>query len=217
MDNYLKATNYLDYNQPSIQFFCAEIELILNTTEKAVALYNKVRDHFQYNPYHLDLRKEKLQASAIVGKRKAWCVEKAIIFASCARYMGIPAKLGFAIVTNHIGVEKLKKYLLRDEIVFHGYVSVFLNDNWVKCTPAFDPRLCKFSGVPLLEWDGKNDAMFQAFSGDQKFMEYIHHYGEFDDVPQELMQNEMKKYYPHLFKKPINTAEFSFAFEGMHD
>ena len=118
--------------------------------------------------------------------------------------------MGYAIVRNHIGVEKLEKYLKRPEIVFHGYVEVFLNEKWVSCTPAFDKRICRISGVPPLPFDGENNSMFQKYSGDQLFMEYIHYYGTFDDVPVQLMNNEMQKYYPHLFEGEWNEKAFSF-------
>jgi hypothetical protein len=41
-------------------------------------------------------------------------------------------------------------------------------------------------------------------------MEYLHFYGIFSDVPIELMNAEMKKYYPHLFESAFNEKEFSF-------
>ncbi len=41
-------------------------------------------------------------------------------------------------------------------------------------------------------------------------MEYVHNYGTFSDVPIELMNSEMKKYYPHLFENEFITKEFSF-------
>jgi len=113
-------------------------------------------------------------------------------------------------VTNHIGVEKLTEYLKREEIVFHGYVELFLDGKWIKCTPAFDRRICRVSGVPPLEWDGKSDALFQAFIEEQQWMEYSHFYGIFEDVPVKLMNLEMKKYYPHLFETEWNSPQFSF-------
>lgn len=137
-------------------------------------------------------------------------MEKSIVLAACLRKIGIPSKLGYAIVVNHIGTDKLEKFLGRKEIVFHGYVSLFINNKWVKCTPAFDQRVCKINKVSPLDWDGKSDSMFQAYEGADKFMEYVHFYGEFDDVPIQLMNTEMKKYYPHLFEKEYNTKEFSF-------
>lgn len=181
-----------------------------NNLGNAVKLYYYVRDQFLYSPFHLDIRPQALIASEIVEQSRAWCVEKSIVLAACLRKIGIPSKLGYAIVVNHIGTDKLEKFLGRKEIVFHGYVSLFINNKWVKCTPAFDQRVCKINKVSPLDWDGKSDSMFQAYEGADKFMEYVHFYGEFDDVPIQLMNTEMKKYYPHLFEKEYNTKEFSF-------
>jgi len=52
--------------------------------------------------------------------------------------------------------------------------------------------------------------MFQEFDQGKKFMEYLQYYGTFNDVPVMLMNEEMKKYYPHLFKEEFNSKEFSF-------
>ncbi len=207
---YLEDTKFLDFNNPFFDKYLENFVKPDSELELAIGLYNKVRNDFFYNPFHLDLRPEALVASNILTKRKAWCVEKSIVLAACYRKFGLPSKLGYAIVSNHIGTEKLEFHLRRKEIVFHGYVSVFLNDNWVKCTPAFDDRLCRITNVNPLIFDGKNDSMFQEYSQGLKFMEYIHHYGEFADVPIELMNSEMKKYYPHLFEKEHKSSEFSF-------
>lgn len=207
---YLKPTRFLDFEHPAFDQFLQEIPQHLSPKETAIALYNKVRDGFIYDPYHLDLRPEALTASAVLSKKRAWCVEKSTLLAAAARKYGIPSRLGYAIVTNHIGVEKLVKYLRRNEIVFHGYVELFIDGKWIKCTPAFDWRICRLSGVDPLDWDGATDSMFQPFSKDQRFMEYLHFYGEFPDVPVELMNAEMKKYYPHLFEGEWNEKEFSF-------
>jgi hypothetical protein len=47
--------------------------------------------------------------------------------------------------------------------------------------------------------------MFQEYENGNKFMEYLHFYGEFSDIPFELMHDEMRKYYPHLFEKINNS------------
>ena len=209
MEKYLVATEMLDANHPSVVEYVAEFKKVESDKDKAIALYNKVRDGFVYTPYHLDLRPQGLTASTILQKKKAWCVEKAIVLATGLRALGIPSRLGYGIVVNHIGVEKLLHYLRRPEIVFHGFVDVYVEGKWVKATPAFDPLVCRKAGVPILDWDGENDAMFQAYLGSQEFMEYKHYYGVFDDVPVQLMNEEMKKYYPHLFESVFNTPEFS--------
>jgi hypothetical protein len=210
MDAYLKDTFFLDYTHEYFDAFLAPIDPALPESELAIALYYLVRDAFLYDPYHLDLTHQGLKASNVLGKKRAWCVEKSSVLAACARRFGIPSRLGYAIVTNHIGVEKLKSYLRRDEIVFHGFVELFVNGTWVKCTPAFDTRICALTKVSPLDWDGKSDSLFQEFDQGKKFMEYLHFYGIFDDVPIQLMNDEMQKYYPHLFELEFNTREFSF-------
>lgn len=209
-ERYLRSTPILEVNDKSTKELIADIDLSKSKKEQAVALYYKVRDGFIYNPYHLDLRPEALKSSTISKKSRAWCVEKSIVMATGLRALGIPSKLGYGIVINHIGVEKLTQALRREEIVFHGYVSAYIDGKWVKSTPAFDPLICKVSGVEPLEWDGEEDALFQAYQGSQKFMEYTHYYGEFDDVPVDLMNAEMEKYYPHLFENEYNSRNFSF-------
>ena len=175
-------------------------------------MYEKVRDAFLYDPYHLHLTETALQGSFLLTKKRAWCVEKAIVLAACARRLGIPARLGYAVVVNHIGVERLLQYLRRPEIVFHGYVELYLENRWVKCTPSFDRNICRMTGVPPLVWDGEQDSLFQAYAGESQFMEYVHDYGSFADVPLTLMKSEMQKYYPHLFEGEWESKEFSFKY-----
>jgi hypothetical protein len=210
MQKFLSETTFLNFRHPV--FDTIEFNFGNNPTQQklAVTLYYFIRDKFLYDPFHLSLTYDALTASNILNKKRAWCVEKSIVLAALSRRFGIPSRLGFAIVKNHLGENKLSVYLKREEIVFHGYVSLNINGNWVKCTPAFDKRVCAINGVSPLEWDGKTDSLFQEFQNDNKFMEYIHFYGEFDDVPIELMNAEMKKYYPHLFQNRIQTKEFSF-------
>jgi transglutaminase-like putative cysteine protease len=210
MNAYLKDTAFLDFNDPKFDEFTKNIDASGSATETALQLYYLIRDAFLYDPYHLDLTHEGLKASNVLQKKRAWCVEKSSVMAAAARKFNIPSRLGYAIVTNHIGADKLLHYLQRDEIVFHGFVELYLNGKWIKCTPAFDQRICRVSGVSPLDWDGKHDSLFQEFDQGKKFMEYKHFYGVFDDLPIELMNAEMKKYYPHLFESEYNSREFSF-------
>ena len=210
MQEYLNETFFLDYKNPAFELFTKEIDAKQNQTELAVQLYFLVRDAFLYDPYHLDLTNEGMKASGVLTKKRAWCVEKSTVLAACARKFGIPSRLGYAIVKNHLGVEKLLRYLKREEIVFHGYVELFLAGKWVKCTPAFDQRICAISGVSPLNWNGVEDSLFQEFEQGKRSMEYTHFYGDFNDVPTELMHSEMQKFYPHLFAEKFDMKEFSF-------
>ena len=210
MKNYLQETTFLNFSNELFSDFLKNIDATKSKKEIAIDLYFLVRDKFTYDPYHLNISEKGLLASNVILKKRAWCVEKSILLAACARKFEIPSRLGFAIVTNHIGVEKLESFLRRKEIVFHGYTELFIEDKWMKCTPSFDKNICRLSNVTPLDWDGATDSMFQEFEKEKRFMEYLHYYGEFEDVPIELMNSEMKKYYPHLFENEYNTKEFSF-------
>ncbi len=210
MKEFLRETSFLNFNDPSFDEFTSAIDSSKSSKEIALQLYFHVRDSFLYDPYHLDLRQDALKASNVLRKKRAWCVEKATVLAACARKFNIPSRLGYSIVTNHIGSEKLVYYLRKNEIVFHGYVEMFLDNKWVKCTPSFDKNICRLMDVEPLNWDGEADSMFQEFKKEKKYMEYVYFYGEFEDVPIELMNAEMKKHYPHLFTEKFETKEFSF-------
>ena len=149
-DEFLAVTETMDFTHPRVQELLSDIPGGLSLKGKANWLYEHVRDRLLYDPYHLDLRLQALKASEILTHKRAWCVEKSIVLAACFRGVGIPARLGFGIVVNHIGVEKLTHYLQREEIVFHGFVEACVDGVWSKCTPAFDPRICRLSGVEPL-------------------------------------------------------------------
>lgn len=212
MENFLKSSKNIDFLNENIQFYIKEFSDFSDKKEIAIQLYEKVRDGFIYDPYHLNISSDGLIASQVIKKKRAWCVEKSLVLIACLRALNIPARFGFAIVINHLGIEKLETYLKRKEIVFHGFVSIFLNGKWVICTPAFDRKVCRLAGVEPLVWDGETDSLFQEFSKDKKLMEYIKYYGFFDEIPLDLMRSEMENYYPHLFKENWNSKEFSFEY-----
>lgn len=166
----------------------------------AVALYYAIRDGLRYTPWEVSFEAEAYRASAVAVrsyKRGGHCIDKALLLAACARALGIPSRLHFANVRNHIGTAKLEEMLGTDLLVFHGYTELFLEGRWVAATPAFDRTLCRFLKVPPLEWDGREDSIFQAYTADgTRFMEYVHDYGTFPDVPHALMVGEWAKYYP---------------------
>ena len=209
MRNYLQPTEFLDSDHASVRQY-AELNTsrAANDLERAVQLYYAVRDDFQYDPYVLDLRRPAMKASALLEKTRGYCIEKAILLAASARAVNIPSRLSFYIVRNHIATERLAKALEKDYLVFHGAAEMYLGGKWVKATPAFNKRLCEFLGVDPIEFDGSSDAIFQEYDRTGKvFMEYLHDYGAFDDMPYEMFLGELDKHYPHLTKNPRFVTE----------
>ncbi len=201
MDEFLRPTEFLDSDASSVRDFAERnTSPELSHTENAVSLYYAVRDGFHYDPYVLDLRREGLKASTLLTRDRGYCVEKAVLLAASARAAGIPSRLSFYIVKNHVATGRLEKLLKTDYLVFHGAAEMLLEGEWRKATPAFNRELCRFLGVEPLEFDGTSDSIFQEFDrSGGKFMEYIHDYGAFTDLPYQMYLDELSKHYSHVF------------------
>lgn len=200
-ENYLKPAEFVNSDSEQVIAFAKKaIGDSVLPVEQAVKLYYAVRDGFNYNPYTIDLSEEALKASHLLTRDYGYCVEKACLLAAVARAVGIPSRLGFAQVRNHIATEKLEERLKTNVLVFHGYTELFLDGKWVKATPAFNKSLCEKLNVDSLEFNGKEDSVFQEYNQQGgAFMEYLHDYGTFHDVPRDLFIAEIKKHYPHIF------------------
>ena len=184
--SYLRPTAILDFDHPVVAGFCHRLvaDKGSDPVHSAVALYYAVRDGIRYDPYSPFYRPEHYRASAVIDRGKGYCVGKAALLCALGRACRIPSRLGFATVRNHLASRQLIDYLGSDRFVFHGYVEFYLGGRWVKATPAFNAELCERHRVDPLEFNGRDDAVFQAVNRENsRFMEYIEDLGTFDDVP----------------------------------
>ena len=159
---WLRPAPFVDSDAPAIVTFArAAAAGIVDARERAVALYYAVRDGVTYTPY-CDFRSaDTYRASAVLTKGAGFCVGKAALLAAVARAEGIPARLRFGDVRNHLCTPRLRALVGGDVFYYHGYVELELEGRWVKATPAFDRALCERFGVLPLEFDGREDSVFQ--------------------------------------------------------
>jgi len=185
MEKYLQTTSTIDFNQVTVQDFVKKhANKANNPDNQAVSLYYAVRDGIRYDPYSLDLTVEGLRASTTLANGYGWCVAKAILLAACCRYLKIPARLGFADVRNHLSTERLREQMNTDVFYWHGYTSIYLNEKWVKATPAFNIELCDKFNLRVLDFDGTDDSIYHPFDlNGNRHMEYLYDRGDYDDVP----------------------------------
>jgi transglutaminase-like putative cysteine protease len=123
--------------------------------ERAVSLYLAVRDGFRYDPYRIDLSPQGMRASTVLANGYGWCVPKAVLLTAACRAAGIPARLGFADVRNHLSTERMRQTMKTDLFIWHGYADIWLDGRWVKATPAFNMSLCERFGLLPLDFDGR--------------------------------------------------------------
>ena len=210
MKEYLQSHKYIDSDHQNVIAYAKQVVgKETNPTKQIQLLFNHIRDAYSYYPFEMDLRHEALTASAQMAKPTGYCVTKALLLSACARVLGVPARVCFFIVKNHLGTGKLESALETDLIVFHGSSEVYLKDKWIKLVPAFDKKLCDKLGVNTIEFDGENDAIFQEYQpesgkvSEKTYMEYIKDYGSFEDFPYDLAKSDLMKYYPSAFDQKV--------------
>ena len=200
MKDFLQPGHFVDSDHPAVRAFAAEHARGATDREKAVALYHAVRDRVRYNPFQNFTRDEAYRGSACLERGEGWCVPKAALLAACARAVGIPARVGYADVKNHLTTPALTAKMGTDLFVFHGYTDLFLDDKWVKATPAFNLAMCKRFRVKPLEFDGREDSIFHPFDEDnRRHMEYVSFRGTYADVPAEEIRRVFAETYPVYF------------------
>ena len=198
LTRWLQPTRCLDADHPQVRAFTdAASGDTTDPVARAVRLYYAVRDGLRYDPYSVDLTEEGLTASTVLARGRGYCVAKAGVLAAVARAAGIPARLGFADVRNHLATPRLLELMGTDVFYYHGYTELYLDARWVKATPAFNVELCQRFGVRPLEFDGRADSLFHPFdAGGRQHMEYVRDHGPRDDMPVDELREAMARHYP---------------------
>ena len=189
MEKYLASTPTIDCDNEAVR------EKAQNMTggqqqliDKARSLFYFVRDEIQYNPYLLSAHIEDYRASEVLRQEQGWCVQKAVLLAALARAVGIPARLHFADIRNHLLPNRDEQLLGTNLFSYHGCSELYIEGKWVKATPAFDLRMCQQNRIVPVEFDGKNDAIFHSHNLDgQLHIEHIQDHGYCEDVPLDEM------------------------------
>ena len=212
MSEYLEPGRFVDSDHPAVIDFANENGTGTTEREKAVSLYYAVRDRIRYNPFQNFTLDDTYRASVCIEQGSGWCVPKAALLAACARAIGVPARVGYADVRNHITTPELTAKMGTDLFVFHGYAELLLAGSWVKATPAFNLSLCTRFRVKPLEFDGMTDSLFHPFDEDnRRHMEYVHDRGTYDDVPADEIRRVFSETYPKYFNLGPDAAKLSFA------
>jgi transglutaminase-like putative cysteine protease len=195
--DYLMPTAIIDSDYTAVVDFAQKSTTGLShPRDQAIQLYYQVRDGIRYDPYGIDLSVPGMRASTTLKSGRGWCVPKAVLLAACCRAMGIPARLGFADVRNHLSTTRMRRQMRTDIFIWHGYTVIYLDSKWIKATPAFNIQLCERFKLNPLEFDGCSDSIYPPFDQlGNKHMEYVRFRGEMADVPLDEIRKAFKRYY----------------------
>ena len=185
MDIYLKATAAIDSDHESVIKTAGNLTRACSTdAEKAVKLFYFVRDSVRYNLFMISVFKEDFVASRILKWGKGYCVQKAVLLTALGRASGIPSRLVFAKIKNHLVPDHIIRQLKTNIFPRHGYNQFFLNGKWISAAATFDKDLCDKNRLPTVEFDGKTDAILpESDIKGRPYIEYIEKFPPREDLP----------------------------------
>ena len=195
---YLSRTAIIDSDHKTIIEYAMDI--LGNGTKDpikmAVKLYYAVRDGIWYDPYYPFYLPAHYRASNVLKSGRGYCVCKASLLCALGRARGIPSRVGFANVRNHLATKQLIEFLGSDLFVYHAFTEFYLEGKWVRATPAFNIELCKRHKVIPLDFNGREDSIFHAYNLENKqFMEYVEFHASYADIPVDTIVAAWEKIY----------------------
>lgn len=208
-------TEFLDHQSEAVQNFIDEVveDRSADRRVNAVKLYYAVRDTVHYEVYGADLSREGLKASSTATLRSGFCLHKSVLFAAAVRALGIPSRLVYGDVRNHLASPRLIEHI-GGEVFFHGLTQIHLEGRWVKATPVFNKLLCRLYGMRPLEFDGLSDSLHHPH-GNGGAMEFLKDHGAFDDLPYEFVMTSMRRAHPRFLEGTGTVSGGSLASEAV--
>lgn len=197
-ERFLRPTSMIDSDHERVRAFARDVTEGAedDPVSQAVRLYYAVRDGIRYTPYYPFYLPEHYRASRVLSVGQGYCVPKASLLCALGRACSIPTRVGFAHVRNHLSTRQLLDTMGTDLFVYHGYTEFYLQGRWVKATPAFNAELCHRHRVAPLEFNGREDSLFQPYNlNHHKFMDYVEYVGTFDDIPVERIVRAWEEAY----------------------
>lgn len=219
LERYTVPGEFIDSADASVQEFAKNAaEGAADHVSRAVKLYYAVRDAILYDPYASGEERRYFRASDCLRAKRGFCIPKAALLAAAARSIGIPARVAYADVRNHLSTKKLLELMGGDLFIWHSFTELYLEGRWVKATPAFNLSLCQRFGVHPLQFDGRHDSLFHEFDREgRRHMEYVRERGNYPDVPYGVIIADFRKTYPRWMTLVSEGKRGNFAAEAQSE
>ncbi|MEX0678540.1 MAG: transglutaminase-like domain-containing protein [Pirellulales bacterium] len=213
---YLTPTWFVQSDAPEIVSLARAVAApATDEIDRACRLFYAVRDGIRYDAYNIVVTRESLRATHVLAAGQSWCVPKSVLLAALCRAVDIPCRLCYANVRNHMATRKLLAHMGTDIFYYHGYNEILLRGRWVKATVSFNRSLCEKARLAPLDFDGQHDSIYHPFDlAGRRYMEYLHDYGPFADVPYDDLVAKFAEVYPRVACRSGKGAGLSGDFEA---
>ncbi|UCG82671.1 MAG: transglutaminase domain-containing protein [Dehalococcoidia bacterium] len=213
MEKYSRCTEIIDCDTESVFAKAQELTGGLQTDrEKAIALFYFVRDEIKHDPYATGMEYNRYKASLTLESGQGFCSHKSILLTALARAVGIPARLGFVAIHDHLMSDAFRKMIGGTNILpLHGYAELNIDGKWVHASPSYDLAVCQKNWYVPVEFDGINDAKDSPYDQEGRVhVEHIKDHGTFDDLPWDWMWEYLRE---HVAEQGFNWDELIDSWE----
>jgi transglutaminase-like putative cysteine protease len=197
MGRYLNCTEIIDCDTKSVKDKAQELTKGRQTDrERAVALYYFVRDKIRHNAYAPLYDPGFYKASAVLEAGNGFCQQKSVLLVALARAVGIPARLGFVDVHDHLLSDTFRKMIGGvNTFPFHGFAELYIDGRWIHASPAYDLETCYRKRFVPVDFDGINHAKDSPYDQDGKpHIEHLKYHGTYEDFPWDEISNYCREW-----------------------
>ena len=197
MERYLNCTETIDCDSEAIKKQARIVTEGLTTDkEKAVALYYFVRDEIKHNPYAPAASAEDHRTSLTLERGNGQCQHKSALLVALYRAVGIPARMGYVDIRDHLLSDKFRQMVGGDNLLIqHGYVELYIDGKWLHVSPAYDLATCDKGGFVPVDFDGTSDAKDSPLNKEgNPHIEHVKDHGNFDDYPWDFIESYRREW-----------------------
>lgn len=179
----LEPTEFIDSDSASVAALAQRVRGDGPPTQKAVRLFEHVRDEIQYE-FRAKHTKDEFRASRVLADGKGFCVQKAVLLCALLRAARIPSALVLCDLKDYTLPSRIVQAMGTDTMFHHGFNAIHLNGRWLLADASLSPDVVERKRYRRVDFDGEHDALFPntTIAGDAH-AEVIRFHGMYVDLP----------------------------------
>lgn len=155
----LAPTEVIDSDSASVQALSLSMRGDGPPRQKAIRLFEHVRDEIQYE-FRAKLTKDEYRASRVLADGKGFCVQKAVLLCALLRAARIPSALVLCDLKDYTLPARIVEAMGTDTMFHHGLTAIHLDGRWLLADASLSPDVVERKRYRRVEFTGEDDALF---------------------------------------------------------
>jgi hypothetical protein len=179
----LETSEFIDSDSASVEALAHRVQGDGTPIQKAVRLFEHVRDEIQYE-FRAKLTKDEYRASRVLLDGKGFCVQKAVLLCALLRAARIPSAIVLCDLKDYTLSTRVLEAMGTDTMFHHGLNAIHLNGRWLLADASLSPDVVERKRYRRVDFDGEDDALFPKTTlAGAAHAEVIRFHGMYIDLP----------------------------------